>query len=321
MRQCLLSIFPWFPARIVRVVLIFLIALSSGLLAQTHPAMPTAPAPAAPTVSAPALANAPAATSPPDANNPPSDSPAAKLPPTAAELQHAAIVLQRAASRKQAENLGLWLMPLEDRPRLAAAAGPPDCDPIDDKLIGPLIEDAAKQQSLEPKLIRAVIDRESAFRPCAVSSKGAQGLMQLMPETATELGVANPFDPKQSVDGGARYLKQLLDKYKGDLPQALGAYNSGPRTMENSGGVPDSQETRDYVDFILSNAGMKPAGVPPPPTAKPPAAAAVASPTAPAIPPPAMPAIAPPTAPAVASPANPTIAPPPPAAAPAPLVR
>ena len=94
--------------------------------------------------------------------------------------------------------------------------------------------------------------------------------MQLMPETAAELGVANPFDPKQNVDGGARFLKQLLDKYKGDLPQALGAYNAGPKTVDGSGGVPDLQETREYVDAILARAGLRPAD----PAAKPGGAAA-----------------------------------------------
>jgi hypothetical protein len=156
-------------------------------------------------------------------------------------------------------------MPLDERPRvsqMAEAAEAPACDPIDQKIVDPLIEDAAKQNSLDPKLLRAVIGQESAFRPCAVSVKGAQGLMQLMPETAAELGVANPFDPKQNLDGGSRFLKQLLAKYKGDLPLALGAYNAGPKTVDDSGGVPDLQETREYVDAILAKAGIKPAGWP-----------------------------------------------------------
>jgi len=160
-------------------------------------------------------------------------------------------------------------MPLDGKPASETAEAP-DCDPIDDKLVNPLIEDAAKQQSLDPKLLRAMIGQESAFRPCAVSAKGAQGLMQLMPETAAELGVANPFDPKQNLDGGARFLKQLLDKYKGDLPQALGAYNAGPKTVDGSGGVPDFQETREYVDAILATAGLKPANASAKPAEPPP---------------------------------------------------
>jgi soluble lytic murein transglycosylase-like protein len=241
-----------FAGWIVPVLLILLSSVLNSLLAQTPPLAPSAPA----VTNAPA---APVAANPPAAgNSPPAAAVDTKPPPTAAELQRAAIAQQRAAIRKQAENLGLWLMPLDGKPP-PETAEPPDCGPLDDSLVNPLIEDAAKQESLDPKLLRAVVGQESAFRPCAASAKGAQGLMQLMPETAAELGVANPFDPKQNLDGGARFLKQLIDKYKGDLPQALGAYNAGPKTADQSGGVPDLQETRDYVDSILAKAGLKPA--------------------------------------------------------------
>jgi soluble lytic murein transglycosylase-like protein len=271
--------------------------IAHGLLAQAPPAAPTAPAAA----TAPAAPNQPAA-----ATAPPAAAAAkAKPPPTAGELQRAAVTQQRAASRIQAESLGLWLMPLPDRPRLASA-DPPDCDPIDNSLVDPLIADAAKQHGIEPKLIRAVIERESAFRPCAVSFSGAEGLMQLMPETAAELGVADSFDPKQNVDAGTRYLKQLIAKYKGDLPQALGAYNAGPATVDNSGGVPDIQETRAYVDAILAKAGLPPAPTPPTPAISP--AAAPPQLAAPA----AMPAAAPPQLAAPA--AMPVVASPRPAA-------
>ena len=255
------------PKWIAPVFFIFLSCVPDGLLAQTPPI--------------PAVSNASVAGNPPAAGSslPPATAVNTKPPPTAAELQGAAIAQQRAAIRKQAENLGLWLMPLDGKPP-AETAEPPGCDPLAENLINPLIEDAAKAQSLDPKLLRAMIGQESAFRPCAVSAKGAQGLMQLMPETAAELGVANPFDPKQNLDGGARYLEQLLEKYKGDLPQALGAYNAGPKKADESGGVPDLQETREYVDAILAKAGLKPADAP----AKPadPSAKPVDKPTKPA---------------------------------------
>ena len=108
-------------------------------------------------------------------------------------------------------------------------------------------------------LLRAVIGQESAFHPCAVSSKGAQGLMQLMPEVASRLGVKDIFDPKQNVEAGAQYLKELLDKYKGDLSRALAAYNAGPAAVDQANGIPDIPETREYVESILGHLSAKPA--------------------------------------------------------------
>jgi soluble lytic murein transglycosylase-like protein len=98
-----------------------------------------------------------------------------------------------------------------------------------------------------------VIRKESAFYPCAVSPKGALGLMQLMPATAEMLGVTDPFDPKQNVDAGAKFLKQLIEKYAGDLPLALSAYNAGPARVDTARGVPDIAETKNYVADILSS--------------------------------------------------------------------
>jgi soluble lytic murein transglycosylase-like protein len=118
-------------------------------------------------------------------------------------------------------------------------------------VVTPLIESAAKANDLEVNLVRAVIEQESAYRPCAVSHKGAQGLMQLMPDTASELKVKDVFDPKENIVAGAKYLKQLLDKYKGDRKLALAAYNAGQGAVDAANGVPDIQETRDYVDGIL----------------------------------------------------------------------
>ena len=93
--------------------------------------------------------------------------------------------------------------------------------------------------------------------------------MQLMPDTAAELNVADPFDPKQNIEAGAKYLKQLLDKYKGDVPQALAAYNAGPGRDRPCQGMPDIPETRAYVDAILQKLGIKRTDPPSIPTPKP----------------------------------------------------
>lgn len=129
-----------------------------------------------------------------------------------------------------------------------------DCDPMPKAELDPLIESAARQHGLEAQLVRAVIDRESAARPCAISVKGAQGLMQLMPATAEQFGVRDPFDPKQNVEAGATLLKQLLTRYNGDVSLALGAYNAGPARVDREGGVPPIQETLQYVMNIMARA-------------------------------------------------------------------
>jgi soluble lytic murein transglycosylase-like protein len=104
---------------------------------------------------------------------------------------------------------------------------------------------------LTPDLLRAVIEKESSYLPCAVSRTGAQGLMQLMPATAAELGLENPFDPRENVNAGARFLKQLLVKYEGNLPLALAAYNAGPSRVDATAGLPLIPETVNYVSEIL----------------------------------------------------------------------
>jgi soluble lytic murein transglycosylase-like protein len=110
---------------------------------------------------------------------------------------------------------------------------------------------------VDPELIRAVINQESGSRPCAVSEVGAQGLMQLMPATASELGVQNAFDPKQNVDAGAKLLKQLLAKYNGDISLALSAYNAGESRVDREGAVPPISETINYVFSILSQLAKR----------------------------------------------------------------
>lgn len=125
------------------------------------------------------------------------------------------------------------------------------CDPLPQSDVDGLIRDASSRQGLKEDLVRAVMQRESGFRPCAVSAKGAQGLMQIMPATAAELGVKNPFDPGENVHAGARLLKQLIERYKGNLELALSAYNAGAGRVDREGAVPDIPETRDYIRDIL----------------------------------------------------------------------
>ena len=115
-----------------------------------------------------------------------------------------------------------------------------------------MIETAAHEQGVAPSLVREVAREESAFRPCAVSSKGAEGLMQLMPATQAEFGVNNPFDPQQSLGAGAQLLKQLLELYQGNMMLALSAYNAGAARVDQANGVPNIPETQNYVSDILS---------------------------------------------------------------------
>jgi len=110
---------------------------------------------------------------------------------------------------------------------------------------------AARRHGLDPELVIAVVSVESGFRPQAVSPKGAQGLMQLMPKTAESLGVVDAFDPEQNLDGGVRHLGQLLAQYNGDVGQALAAYNAGEGAVQRHKGIPPYRETRAYVRKVL----------------------------------------------------------------------
>ena len=114
------------------------------------------------------------------------------------------------------------------------------------------IEEAAARHNVDPNLVRAVVKVESNFNPNAVSRKGAMGLMQLMPSTAHQLNVKNPFDPAQNVDAGVRHLKQLLESYGGDVRLTLAAYNAGAGAVARSSGVPHYAETQNYVRRITN---------------------------------------------------------------------
>ena len=130
-------------------------------------------------------------------------------------------------------------------------------------LFDDLIVEHARLNSIRASLVRAVIQVESGFNPRAVSPKGAMGLMQLMPETARTLGVANAFDPEQNVRGGVAYLRHLLDRYDGNEALALAAYNAGPTAVDRYGqSVPPYRETRNYVSRISEIATIASIGKP-----------------------------------------------------------
>ena len=119
------------------------------------------------------------------------------------------------------------------------------------------VERAAGRHNVDPNLVRALIKVESNFNPNAVSSKGAMGLMQLMPQTARELHLTNPFDPEENVDAGVRHLKKLMESFGGDVRLSLAAYNAGAGAVVRSAGIPHYTETRNYVKRItqLYNGG------------------------------------------------------------------
>jgi soluble lytic murein transglycosylase-like protein len=137
-------------------------------------------------------------------------------------------------------------------PREAARTQSPP--PVD---LTQVVNSASATYRLDPDLVNSVIHAESGFNTHAVSRKGAQGLMQLMPGTAGQLGITNPFDPKANVTGGTRYLRQLLERYNFDLVKALAAYNAGPLRVEQYRGVPPYRETRAYVAKVVREYNRK----------------------------------------------------------------
>ena len=125
--------------------------------------------------------------------------------------------------------------------------------PVPPEQINQLVQQNADIWQVDPALIKSVIANESSFNANATSPVGAQGLMQLMPETAASLGVRNPYDPAQNVAGGTRYLRSLLDRFKGDTRLAVAAYNAGPGAVEKYGDVPPYAETQSYVKNVLGS--------------------------------------------------------------------
>jgi soluble lytic murein transglycosylase-like protein len=152
-------------------------------------------------------------------------------------------------------------------PASASATAPPTAPPAKPGLninpskpalsVNDLVNHASDQTQIDADLINSVIRAESGFNTRAVSPKGARGLMQLMPQTANQLGVPNAFDPQANVDGGTRYLRWLLDHYNYDLPKALAAYNAGPQRVDKYHGIPPYYETRAYVARIIKDFNKK----------------------------------------------------------------
>lgn len=252
----------------VRVRFSILLVFLAGV-AWTQPASETKPEAAAPIAQQSGTVTAPAATA--------KQTPAAQVPVTLTPAQAAAaaqaamaasIAKQKESVKAQASSVShkpvseaaaFFTAPWVDAPAPSApgafamaATNIAMCDPLPTGDLDKLITESAQRESVRADLIRAVIGEESANRPCAVSTKGAQGLMQLMPATAEQFGVKDPFDPKQNVDGGTRLLKQLLDKYGGDLAKTLSAYNAGSVRVDDADGVPPIAETENYVADILS---------------------------------------------------------------------
>ena len=169
-----------------------------------------------------------------------------------AARQRDSVRVQQASVRRQvklapAQNSSFFVLIDGD----AALEPRPDCMAIEPFIAQGMVEGAARKAGIDANLLQAVASQESAWRPCAVSVKGAQGLMQLMPATAQELGVRDPFDPAQNLAGGAALLKQLMTRYSGDLNRVLGAYNAGPARVDAAGGIPAIPETMNYVEAIL----------------------------------------------------------------------
>jgi soluble lytic murein transglycosylase-like protein len=199
---------------------------------------------------------------------------AAQMNPPSESPMEASIKIQRASVRAQVNSAtsapaqGFFKVPWPSPVTLQSTLA--DCDPLPPSDLQPLIAASALKHGVKVELVRALIGQESGGRPCAVSARGAQGLMQIMPDTAADLNLTAPFDPKQNVDAGVKYLKTLLDHFKGDLTLALGAYNAGLGVVEKGGGLPQNAETQNYVKQILASLHeSETVSAPPPPSENP----------------------------------------------------
>ena len=185
----------------------------------------------------------------------------AQTPPSFEESVRSAMAAglerQKASIQKQANSSTeekFFALSWPTRPSINAE---PICDPLAPEQLGSIVDQAAQRESVQADLVRAVIKQESGGRPCALSAKGAQGMMQLMPDTAQELGVADPFDAKQNIDAGVKLLKTLLTKYKGDISLSLAAYNAGSARVDKDNAIPQIPETISYVSDILGELNKK----------------------------------------------------------------
>jgi soluble lytic murein transglycosylase-like protein len=172
------------------------------------------------------------------------------------EIQSLVSSLQGAPAQPAA-SFASALSSAQQTPSLTAAAGATDGNTP----FGAEIDAAAASNGIDPALLKGLVSQESGFDPNARSGAGAVGLTQLMPGTAAGLGVTNPLDPAQSLQGGARYLKQQLDRFGGDERLALAAYNAGPGAVAKYGGVPPYTETQNYVTSVMGKAAAYRGGV------------------------------------------------------------
>lgn len=214
----------------------------------------------------PAAADAEAAESGDDGEAEEEEPPISKPARAGGGLAHQMSSVERQLGRGRRQNgffLSSWFT---DAPSVTgfapssaiSVAAPEDCEPLDAAIAEAYIRDSSRREGVNADLIREVVRKESGFNPCAVSPKGAMGMMQLTAATAASLGVGDPYDPRQNIDGGVRLMKRLLEKYKGRPDLALAAYNAGEAPVDALQRVPDYQETREYVTTIMRRVFEEP---------------------------------------------------------------